>query len=219
MHSAVNAQTNSAKRFITQPWAMAFKHTADEGYVISAASNIAVKVKVDPATGAPAVQSDPSDSTRVLEIPTGKNPRGIVVSSNDKYAYVMNYVSRDVTVIDLSGSAEKVTATLASASLPAPGTLDDKIQIGKELYHTSVGVFDAATPGGAPIVGRMSNNGWGACSACHPFGLTDNVVWIFPSGPKRTISQHTDLTRRTRSAIRSGRSIGRQSATKRRISN
>ncbi len=129
----------------------------------------------------------------MLEIPTGKNPRGIVVSSNDKFAYVMNYVSRDVTVIDLSGSAEKVTATLPSASLPAPGTLDDKIQIGKELYHTSVGEFDAATPGGAPIVGRMSNNGWGACSACHPFGLTDNVVWIFPSGPKRTIPQHTDF--------------------------
>ena len=39
----------------------------------------------------------------------------------------------------------------------------------------------------------MSNNGWGACSACHPFGLTDNVVWIFPSGPKRTIPQHTDF--------------------------
>lgn len=40
----------------------------------------------------------------------------------------------------------------------------------------------------------MSNNGWGACAACHtPFATTDNVVWIFPSGPKRTIPQHTDF--------------------------
>jgi cytochrome c peroxidase len=39
----------------------------------------------------------------------------------------------------------------------------------------------------------MSADGWGACAACHPFGLTDNVVWIFGSGPRRTISQHQDF--------------------------
>ena len=187
MHSAVDAQTATPKRFITVPWAMAFKRKADEGYVVSAASNIVVKVKIDPATGAPTVQNDPGDATRVLEIATGKNPRGIVVNSTDQTAYVMNYVSRDVTVIDLSGTVEKVSATLRSASLPATGSQEDKVHAGKELYHTSVGEFDGG------LAGRMSNNGWGSCSACHPFGLTDNVVWIFPSGPKRTISQHTDF--------------------------
>ena len=65
-----------AKRFITQPWAIALKHRADEGYVVSAASNIVVKLKFDPAHRAPTVQNDPVDPTRVLEIPTGKNPRG-----------------------------------------------------------------------------------------------------------------------------------------------
>jgi uncharacterized protein (TIGR03437 family) len=192
MHAAVNAQTNATKRFVTQPWSIAFKHKTDEGYVISAASNIAVKVKLD-ATGTPSVQSDPADATRVLEIPTGKNPRGIVVNSTDQTAYVMNYVSRDVTVIDLSGAAEKVTATLRSAALPAAGSPEDKVQAGKELYFSSVGEFDAPTAGGAPITGRMSNNGWGSCGSCHPFGHSDNVVWIFPSGPKRTIPQHTDF--------------------------
>jgi len=67
------------------------------------------------------------------------------------------------------------------------------VQIGKELYNTSVGVFDPATPGGPEIKGRMSNNGWGACSACHPFALSDEVVWIFPAGPRRTIPQHADF--------------------------
>lgn len=192
MHAAVNAQTNATKLFVTQPWAIAFKHKSDEGYVISAASNVVVKVKLD-ASGAPSVQSDPTDATKVLEIPTGKNPRGIVVNSTDQTAYVMNYVSRDVNVIDLSGAVEKVTATLRSAALPAAGTPEDKAQVGKELYFTSVGEFDAATAGGAPITGRMSNNGWGSCGSCHPFGHSDNVVWIFPSGPKRTIPQHTDF--------------------------
>ena len=193
MHSAVNAQSNATRRFITQPWAIALKHKADEGYVVSAASNIVVKLKIDPNTGASTVQSDPTDTTRVLEIPTGKNPRGIVVNSSDTTAYVMNYVSRDVSVIDLTGSVEKVTATLRGSNLPTAGTPEDKIHVGKELYYSSIGEFDPATAGGAAITGRMSNNGWGSCSACHPFGLSDNVVWIFPSGPKRTISQHTDF--------------------------
>jgi hypothetical protein len=39
----------------------------------------------------------------------------------------------------------------------------------------------------------MSRAGWGACATCHPNGLSDDVVWIFPSGPKRTIPQHTDF--------------------------
>jgi uncharacterized protein (TIGR03437 family) len=204
MHSAVNAQTNATKRFITQPWAIAFKHQADEGYVISAASNIVVKLKIDPNTGAATVQNDPTDATRVLEIPTGKNPRGIAINSSDTTAYVMNYVSRDVSVVDLTGSVEKVTATLKASNLPAVGTPEDKIHVGKELYYTSVGEFDPATSGGAAITGRMSANGWGACSACHPFGHSDNVVWIFPSGPKRTIPQHTDFdqTDPTRKIIR-----------------
>ena len=193
MHSAVNAQTGTPKRFITQPWAIALKNNTDEGYVISAASNIVVKLKIDPNTGAATVQNDPTDASRVLEIPTGKNPRGILLNSTDQTAYVMNYVSRDVSVIDLTGSVEKVTTTLKSANLPAAGTAEDKIHIGKELYHTSIGEFDPATSGGAAITGRMSNNGWGSCGSCHPFGLADNVVWIFPSGPKRTISQHTDF--------------------------
>lgn len=195
MHQAVTRQTNPAKRFITQPWAMAFKHQADEGYVVSAASNIVVKVKIDPSTGAPSVQSDPSDTTRVLEIPTGKNPRGIVVGTADKTAYVLNYVSRDVTVIDLTGTVEKVAATLVSSSQPVAGSAEERVQIGKDLYHTSIGDFDPPAAGQPAITGRMSNNGWGSCASCHPFGLTDNVVWIFGAGPRRTIPQHVDFVR------------------------
>jgi YVTN family beta-propeller protein len=193
MHQAVANQTSTARTFITQPWAMAFKHGANEGYVISAASNLVVKVAVDGSTGAPTVLTDPLDPTRVLQIPTGRNPRGIVVNEDDTRAYVMNYISRDVTVIDLTGPREQVMATVTSAVLPTPGTVEAKVHIGKELYNTSIGVFDPATAGGAPIVGRMSAAGWGSCASCHPNGLSDNVVWIFATGPRRTIPQHTDF--------------------------
>lgn len=194
MHKAVADQTNPSKLFITQPWAMAFRNAANAGYVVSAASDILVKVNVNPATGKPVVQNDPSDPTRVLQIKTGKNPRGIVVNRNDTRAYVMNYVSRDITIVDLTRSPERVIGAMQSSALPAPGTLADKIHIGKELYNSSVGTFDPPPGSTTPIVGRMSNNGWGSCGSCHPNnGLSDNVVWIFPSGPKRTISQHTDF--------------------------
>jgi YVTN family beta-propeller protein len=205
MHLAVKAQTATPKLFITQPWAMAFKHGADQGYVVSAASNHVVKLAVNAGTGAATVQVDPTNTARVLQIRTGKNPRGIVVNSADTRAYVMNYVSRDVTVLNLTSTPESVLATVRSAALPLPGTLDDRIQIGKELYHTSIGEFDPATGTTTPITGRMSNNGWGSCGACHtPFATTDNVVWIFPAGPRRTIPQHTDFDQSdpARSAMR-----------------
>jgi len=203
MHLAVKNQTNPAKLFNTLPWAMAFKNLTNEGYVAIAASNVVIKVVVDPATGLATVQNDPVDPTRVLQLPVGKNPRGIVVNSTDTRAYVMNYVSRNVTVLNLVG-ADQPLATVLSAPLPVPGSQADKIHAGKELYNTSVGVFDPATPGGPAITGRMSNNGWGACSTCHPFGLSDNVVWIFAAGPRRTIPQHTDfdLTDPLRAAMR-----------------
>ena len=194
MHTAVRDQTVTPKRFITQPWAIAFKNGADQGYITSAASDIVVKVAVSPADGSPSVQMNPADPARVLQIPVGKNPRGIVVNGSDTRAYVMNYVSRDVTVINLTGTVETPIATVRSAALPAPGTLDDRIHIGRELYNTSIGTFDPAPSTTTPIVGRMSAAGWGSCSACHtPFALSDNVVWIFASGPRRTIGQHTDF--------------------------
>src|SRR5262245_38141360 len=193
MHQAVAQQTNATKLFITQPWAIAFKRQANEGYVISAASNIVVKLAVNATTGAATVQSDPSDTTRVLEIPVGKNPRGIIVNSADTRAYVMNYISRNISVIDLGASPERVTNTLRSADLPQAGTREDLIQVGKELYNTSVGEFDPPAQGQPAITGRMSRAGWGSCATCHPYGLSDNVVWIFASGPRRTIPQHTDF--------------------------
>jgi YVTN family beta-propeller protein len=191
LHQPISLQPPATRRFPTVPWAMAFRHSTNEGYVISAASNLVMKVVVDGA-GQPTVQQDPNDPTRVQQIPTGKNPHGIVINAADSRAYVMNYVSRDVTVMDLS-TPEHVIGTFASAAMPPRGTLEDKIQVGKELYNTSLGEFDPAPGTTTPITNRMSLGGWGSCSACHAFGRSDNVVWIFFSGPRRTIPQHADF--------------------------
>jgi hypothetical protein len=104
----------------------------------------------------------------------------------------MNYISRDVAVIDLTSSPEAVMESMKSENLPAEGTKAAKIHIGKELYNTSIGEFDPPANGQPPIVGRMSKNGWGSCASCHtPFGLSDNVVDLRSGRGGRL--QHTDF--------------------------
>jgi hypothetical protein len=194
LQTAVAAQAEGTRKlFLAVPWSIAFKTNENVGYVVSAASNVVAKVATDPTTGALTVQLNPIDNT-VLEIPVGRNPRGIVINNNDTRAYVMNYISRDVTVIDITRFPEQVIATLRSTALPAAGSEEELVLVGKELYNTSVGEFTDS-------LGNMSNNGWQACASCHPFGLSDNVVWIFAAGPRRTISQHTDFAGGTQRAL------------------
>lgn len=194
MHAAVGRQVATPKLFVTAPWAIAAKNRDDEAYVVSSSSDHLVKVTLNRGTGAATVVNDPSSTqTRVLQIPTGKNPRGIVINAADTRAYVSNYVSRDVTVVNIERGQDKVLATFRSAELPDPGSVHDLIHAGKELYYSSIGDFDGPSPVAPRIRGRMSNNGWGSCGACHPDGLSDNVVWIFPAGPRRTLPQHNDF--------------------------
>ncbi|MBX3086042.1 MAG: hypothetical protein KF716_30690 [Anaerolineae bacterium] len=186
LHKAVATQPEGLKkRFLAVPWAIAFKTKENVGYVVSAASNVLVKIAVDPTTGAAVVQPSPVDQG-VLEVQVGRNPRGIVINNADTRAYVMNYVSRDVTVLDVTRFPEQPIATMRSAALPAAGSEEELVLAGKELYNTSIGEF-------ADSIGNMSADGWQSCSSCHPFGLADNVVWIFAAGPRRTVSQHQDF--------------------------
>src|SRR5262249_40249088 len=47
---------------------------------------------------------------------------------------------------------------------------------GAELFYTGRGPQ-----------GRMSSEAWGGCIVCHPSGRSDNVTWMFDTGPRQTI--------------------------------
>jgi YVTN family beta-propeller protein len=181
--------------FLAVPWAVAFKNHANEGYAVSLSSNVVVKVVLD-ANGTPTINAPQAAGDRgsIVRILVGQGPRGIVVSGNDQRAYVANENSRDVSVIDLA--ADKVIATIATTALPQPGTDAAKRLIGKAVFDSSTGVdLDAlSSPALSGVVQRfpprLSKEGWGSCFACHGFGRTDNVVWIFGTGPRRTSSLH-----------------------------
>ena len=182
LHAAVKAQTFAPKLFLANPWAIAFKHTSNEGYVVSAASDVLVKITLDD-NGIPTVVTNPAegDTTRVALIDVGKNPRGIVINNADTRAYVMKNISKDVSVIDLTASPELELARVSSADLPAAGSEGEKFLLGNELFNSSRGEFDEG------VSERLSNEGWQACASCHPDGLTDGVVWAFASGPRKTV--------------------------------
>jgi len=182
LHEAVKNQTFTPKLFVANPWAIAFKHASNDGYVASAASDVLVKITIDD-NGIPGVVTVPAegDTTRVALIDVGKNPRGVVVNNADTRAYVMNYISKDVSVIDLTASPETEIARIQSADLPAAGSDGEKFLLGNELFNSSRGEFDEG------VAERMSNEGWQACSSCHPDGLSDGVVWAFASGPRKSV--------------------------------
>ena len=111
-------------------------------------------------------------------------------NSKDTRAYVLNFISRDLSVVDIGSATPKQLARLEAADLPMPGSFGAMIHRGHELFNTSIGPA-GTVQGSIPPAGRMSNFGWGSCYGCHPDGLHDGVTWMFPDGPRRTISMES----------------------------
>jgi hypothetical protein len=94
------------------------------------------------------------------------------------------------------GNDDAVLQTIATAPLPAAGSDGAKRLIGKAVFESSTGVDlpRLSSPALSGVVRRfptrLSNEGWSSCFACHGFGRTDNVVWIFGTGPRRTSPLH-----------------------------
>ncbi len=100
-------------------------------------------------------------------IATGKNPRGMAIDPSGKRGYVMNYLSRSVSVIDL-----ETRTAIAEITTTAEALIPDILQ-GKILFNNAVNP-------------KLSQGSWISCASCHPDGGTDNVTWIFPDGPRQT---------------------------------
>ncbi len=191
-NKAVAQQTAGARLFYAVPWAMAFEPDKTRAWAVSLAAENIFALQFD-ANGAPSVVTIPdpitATLTRTLEIPMtdsgARSPTGIVIRKDARIAYVVNEVSRSLTTINLATLG--ISSTLQLSAMPTPGSEEDRVNVGKELFNTAIGVFERPG-GGAPIKGRMSRNGWQACVSCHPSGLTDGVIWQFAAGPRKSIA-------------------------------
>ena len=103
--------------------------------------------------------------------PVGDNPRGIVLSPDASTAYVMNYLSRDISVLDLSDQLRRPELVRIPTTVE---TLKPEVLRGKLLFN------NANDP-------RLSRLGWLSCASCHPDGGSDGTTWVTPEGRRQTI--------------------------------
>jgi YVTN family beta-propeller protein len=129
----------------------------------------------------------------VVRFQTGHLPNGVVMRPDGKRAYVYNEVGLSVTAIDLVNNVV-LQRDIPSATPPAPGSFQHAVAVGKLAFSTALGLPDfgaLGTPLRAidPLQHRnkASDNGWSSCASCHPDGLSDNVTWMFATGPRSTV--------------------------------
>ena len=195
---AVAPEAGKPKLFFSSPWAIAFATQSGAGtaYVVSAGSDLLVKLNVDAAgtlgfTGGASttryVDLNNPDAPATAGRNAGKTPRGILIRSvfPTQKAYVANYLGRNVSVVDLSTDA--VVTVIPLSPLPAPGSPAEQRLVGAEMFYSSRGDF--VRPGGTSVSTRqrLSAEGRQSCASCHFNGWTDGVVWQFAAGPRRSL--------------------------------
>jgi YVTN family beta-propeller protein len=190
---AKDPEPGKKKLFFANLWAIAFAN--GNAYAVAAGSDLLVKARVD-GSGKLSNTLD-ADTTRYIDLndpvnaatagdSAGKNPQGIVINAKGTRGYVMNFVSRNVTVVNLK--TDRVVATVRTTRLPAPGSFDEVVAVGAEVFFSSRGHFNRPAGTTVSTDERLSSEGWQSCASCHFRGLTDGVVWQFPDGPRKSVS-------------------------------
>jgi len=107
---------------------------------------------------------------------------------------VYNEVNLSVSVLDL-GARTVLERDVPVGTPPVPGSFAHGVLLGKLAFHTALGlpengIFGMPVRDIVPLEhrGKASADGWSDCASCHPDGRTDNVTWIFGTGPRQTLS-------------------------------
>jgi YVTN family beta-propeller protein len=183
--------------YFANPWGMAFTNQtgAASAYVITAGSDMLVKLNVD-EQGVLGFTVD-QDTTRYIDLNdpdnpatkganAGKNPLGIVINDAGTIAYVTNYISRNLSIIDLT--TDTVVKVVATDDLPVPGSQEEINLVGAEVFYSSRGNFVRPEGANGANRNRLGDKARQGCASCHPRGLTDGIIWQFASGPRKTLS-------------------------------
>jgi DNA-binding beta-propeller fold protein YncE len=130
---------------------------------------------------------------------TGNLPSGVVMARSGRRAYVNNELNTSISALNLVDNTV-IARDIESSAPPAPGTQAHRNLVGKLAFFTALGLpdkldttgdgrFDIALRDIDPLAhrGKASNNAWSSCASCHDDGHSDNVTWIFETGPRQTI--------------------------------
>ena len=135
----------------------------------------------------------PADPPKATRLQTGNMPTGVVMSSDSKRAYVVNELNMSMTALDLVNNAV-LARDMPSSEPPKLDSQEHRNLVGKLVFFTALGVpdngvFETQLRDIVPLAdrGKASDNAWSSCASCHEDGHSDNVTWIFETGPRQTI--------------------------------
>jgi YVTN family beta-propeller protein len=182
------AEGSLARLFANDVVAIDANPRGDDFLIVSRGGNYAVRARLD-ANGKLTL-----NAPNVVRFQTGNLPDGVVITRDGTRAYVNNQANLSITAINLV-SGLVLARDISIGTPPAPGTIAHAVAVGKLAFFTALGVpdngiFDMPIRNIEPIQfrNRASDNGWSGCASCHPDGLSDNVTWIFATGPRNTIA-------------------------------
>lgn len=163
--------------------------------VVSRGGNFVIRATV----GADGKLTTLDANNKAIRMQTGNLPSGVVMARNGQRAYVNNELSTSMSVLNLQDNSV-IARDIESSAPPAPGTQIHRNLIGKLAFFTALGLPDKLDTNGdgsfdvplrdiVPLThrGKASDNAWSSCASCHDDGHSDNVTWIFETGPRQTI--------------------------------
>ena len=150
------------------PWDASLAKNDTELWVVNSGSNDLSVIDI----------SNPTIPKRVAHIPVGDNPRGIVLSPDESFAYVNNTLAGTISVIDTN--VYSVTSTITVTNIPLPPALLH----GKRLFFSSAR-------------SDLAQAAWISCNTCHVEGEHDGRTWLLqylgsvPPGEQPIIRRNT----------------------------
>jgi DNA-binding beta-propeller fold protein YncE len=163
--------------------------------VVSRGGNYVIRASI--GTDGKLTTLDANNTARRFQ--TGNLPSGVVMARSGRRAYTNNELNTSMSALNLETNTV-ITRDIESSAPPAPGTQAHRNLVGKLAFFTALGlpdkldtngdnVFDIALRDINPLTdrGKASNGAWSSCASCHDDGHSDNVTWIFETGPRQTI--------------------------------
>ena len=138
--------------------AVAFTSRGDFAFVATLGSNT-VDV-LDAYSGHTVTSIDSGDDL-------GLAPRGLVLSGDDRHLFVHNFLSREVSIFDVTDVGRgNVFPRLSTVGTVATEKLPPEVLRGKQIFYNSAD-------------DRMADDNYISCAVCHLDGGSDHRVWDF----------------------------------------
>lgn len=182
IYDAIPSPSAASPRFIPGELAdLDFVADSNVAYAIGRAGDVMVRITFGASVEIGSTQNKLIDLAGSDLVGKCQAPTGVVIDTDGQRAYVNCWMTRRLAVVDLA--AQTMTQTFESAPQPATAA-EQSVQRGRRFYFTGRGRWSANVANGA-----KGGEGWSSCGSCHPDGLSDNITWIFASGPRQTTSQ------------------------------